>query len=292
MEEQESNSKRTHVNTGDLGQKPLILAIETSSRIGSVAVAVGAEMLGESRFSAPLRHSAEIFPTISDLLGRSNRTAADIDQVHLSLGPGSFTGLRIAVAAAKNMHLAGSVRIVTVNSLDTIAANVTDAAVEPVIQDSRTNHLAPRRLATVLDAKRGQFYIAVYERSAPNEPADLEGGSEDPGYRIGAPQQSHWRKILPDCLMAASELTDKFATEAEPLYLVGDGLLHHHEKFKAEGVRILDEGYWSPRAAQVHTLGYQKACAGRFADPLTLVPFYLRGPQVTLRKTDASPSSQ
>ena len=49
-------------------------------------------------------------------------------------------------------------------------------------------------------------------------------------------------------------------------------------------IRILEEAYWSPRATQVHRLGYQKAQAGRFADPLTLTPFYLRGPQVTLRK--------
>jgi len=287
VETQESHFKRTRVNTGNSEPKPLILAVETSSRIGSVAVALGANMLGESTFSASLRHSAEIFPTIAELLGQSNRTAADIDQVHISLGPGSFTGLRIAVAAAKSMHLASSVRIVTVDSLDTIAANVTDAAVAPVIQESHTNHSAPGRLATVLDAKRGQFYIAVYERSAPDEPADSEPRAKDPGYRIPAPQQSDWRKVLSDGLMTASELTDRFATEAEPLCLVGDGLLHHQDQFKVKGVRILDKGFWSPRAAQVHTLGYQKACAGRFADPLTLAPFYLRGPQVTLRKTAA-----
>ena len=88
--------------------------------------------------------------------------------------------------------------------------------------------------------------------------------------------------------MTASELVDTFATKTAPLYLTGDGLLHHQDKFQAEGIHILDQACWSPHATQVHTLGYQKACAGQFADPLTLVPFYLRGPQVTLRKSAAS----
>ncbi|MHC4521456.1 MAG: tRNA (adenosine(37)-N6)-threonylcarbamoyltransferase complex dimerization subunit type 1 TsaB, partial [Planctomycetota bacterium] len=102
---------------------PLILAVETSSRLGSVALALGPDLLGAETFSASLRHSAEIFPTIGDLLERSGYAAADISQVHISVGPGSFTGLRIAVTVAKSMHLANSVRLITVNSLDVIAAN-------------------------------------------------------------------------------------------------------------------------------------------------------------------------
>jgi hypothetical protein len=66
--------------------------------------------------------------------------------------------------------------------------------------------------------------------------------------------------------------------------MLGDGLLYHREKFRTDGVFVLDENTWSPRAGNVHRLGYQKAVAGRFADPLTLTPFYLRGPQVTLKQ--------
>ena len=56
-------------------------------------------------------------------------------------------------------------------------------------------------------------------------------------------------------------------------------------EFIAHNTRILDEQYWSPQASNVHRLGYQKARAGLFADPLTLTPFYLRGPLVTLKKS-------
>lgn len=273
------------VNIRNMTSKPLILAVETSSRIGSVALAEGARLLGESTFSASLRHSAEIFPAIAGLLNRFNHTPADIAQIHISIGPGSFTGLRIAVAAAKSMHLAGSAQIVTVDSLDTIAANLTDAATDRVIQDRHADRGLPNRAATILDAKRGQFFVAVYERTDTADPAQSE--IEHPGYEIPAGRNSLWKKVLPDCLMNARAILEQFASESNPLALLGDGLLHHRESFAAQGVRVLDEAWWSPHAVQVHRLGYQKARAGRFADPLTLAPFYLRGPQVTLRKSSA-----
>jgi tRNA A37 threonylcarbamoyladenosine modification protein TsaB len=84
--------------------------------------------------------------------------------------------------------------------------------------------------------------------------------------------------------MSTSEFLDRFSHEKAPVNLVGDGLLYHREAFKAPGVRVLDECYWSPHAKQVHCLGYQKAKRNEFADPLSLAPLYLRGPQVTLRK--------
>lgn len=263
---------------------PLILAVETSSRLGSVALALGPDLLGAETFSASLRHSAEIFPTIGDLLERSGYGAADISQVYISVGPGSFTGLRIAVTVAKSMHLANSTRIITVNSLDAIAANVKDAAVGPAIQNASADRSAPRRVATVLDAKRGQFYVAVYEYGAADA-APHGPGCRDSGYRIPAFAGGFWRKTVADGLMSASAFLARFGAEAEPMGLVGDGLLYHRDAFKAEGVRILDEAYWSPQAVEVHRLGYQKAERGQFADPLHLAPLYLRGPQVTVRKS-------
>ena len=109
-----------------MNKKTLVLAVETSSRIGSVAIALGEKILAETTFSAPIRHSAEIFPAISDLLNRFSRKPDQIDQVYISVGPGSFTGLRIAVTLAKTMHLANATKIVAVDTLDVIAANAND----------------------------------------------------------------------------------------------------------------------------------------------------------------------
>lgn len=262
----------------------VILAVDTSSRVGSAALALGPRLLAQSRFTGPMQHSSELFPAIDDLLHSGGYVPTDIDQVHIAIGPGSFTGLRIAVAMAKAMHLANAVRIVTVDSLDVVAANLSDV---PGAEDGNRRDepvlVVPNRIVALFDAKRGQFYAGAYQRIAPAT-GQLEGSdNEGPGYCIPGPNNSLWQRIAPDSLMTAQEIVEGFA-ESGPLGLLGDGLFYHRDTFDTHRTVILPERYWSPRAANVHRLGYQKALAGRFADPLALTPFYLRGPEVTLRK--------
>jgi tRNA threonylcarbamoyl adenosine modification protein YeaZ len=261
-------------------EEPLILAVETSSRVGSVALARGSVLLAETLFSAPLQHSAELFPAMSGLLNRFDCAPEDIAQVHIAVGPGSFTGLRIAVTTAKMAHLANAAAIVTVNSLDVIAANVGDGPPGRPLQNSAD--VVPDCIATLLDAKRGEFYAAVYQRMTRTE-GTREACPDGPGYEIPASGNKVWCKTVPDGLLTADDLIGRVAV-GRPLALLGDGLLYHRDRFQAEGVHILDEKYWSPRASSVHRLGYQKAWAGLFADALTLTPFYLRAPHVTLKR--------
>lgn len=249
-----------------MAQKPLILAVETSSRTGSVAIALGEKMLAEISFSGPARHSSELFPSIRQLLDRFDRKLQEIEQVYITIGPGSFTGLRIATTLAKMMHLAIGAKIVTVDTLDCMAANVTNLSIFstgcPPADTQRSILVAP-----VLDAKRNQFFIAVYE---------LNG---DAGKKPHATIHSTWKKILPDVLISAPEFIDRFAGSDKPIWLLGDGLLYHKDKFKSENIKFLDQKYWSPQASKVHLLGWQKALASQFADPLTLVPSYIRLPE-------------
>ncbi len=259
---------------------PLVLAVETSSRIGSVALAIGDRLIEESTFSSPMQHSAEIFPEIEGMLIRHGLTPQNIDQIHIAIGPGSFTGLRIAATLAKTMHLAQAVRIVTVGSLDIVAANLAGASGDNQAEPGPDP--LPDRIATLFDAKRGQFYVSVYDLAPADANSLQRAGEEDPGYRIPAPGGAVWRKIHRDSLMTTAEIADGFAGNGL-LGVLGDGLLYHREEFAMANVTILHERYWPPRAANVHRLGRQKALAGRFADPLSLTPFYLRGPQVTLR---------
>jgi tRNA threonylcarbamoyladenosine biosynthesis protein TsaB len=243
----------------------LILAVETSSRTGSVAIALGEKMLAEAVFSAPLKHSAELFPAIGALLDRYDRKPRQIEHIYISAGPGSFTGLRIATAFAKTMHLANGARIVSVDTLDAAASNVIDlieqedsAAFDPQLQE-----MPYERVAVIVDAKRGQFFVAAYERRGSG---------------------SSWTKILADCLMTSEQFLERFACQDIPVCLLGDGLLYYRDRFCAEGVSLFDEKYWSPQAAKVHLLGHQKALRAEFDDPLTLRPNYLRQPDVKIKK--------
>jgi tRNA threonylcarbamoyladenosine biosynthesis protein TsaB len=240
--------------------KPLILAIETSGRTGSVAIALGEQLLSEAYFSGPMRHSAEIFPAVHKLLVRFSRKPKEIKHIYISVGPGSFTGLRIAAALAKTMHLANAAKIIAVDTLDVIAANATDyikdlSSVAPAKEEEKAKGLV--KIATILDAKRGQFFIAVYQN-----------------------EQGQWKKSMPDCLMTAGQFIENCGGKSQPVWLLGEGLVYHKDKFKVEGIRFLNERYWNPRAEKVHLLGWQKALAGQFADPLTLQPTYLRRPDI------------
>jgi tRNA threonylcarbamoyladenosine biosynthesis protein TsaB len=236
--------------------KTLILAVETSGRLGSVAVAAGEQILAETSFSGPMRHSAELFPAVSALLARFHRKPKDIEHIYISVGPGSFTGLRIAVALAKTMHLANAAKIVPVDTLDVIAANAIDYVQE---KNARTD-----KFATILDAKRGQFYIAVYKR-------------------LSRSTDTQYEKIQPDCLMTASQFLERFAHNAEPIWLLGEGLVYHKDAFKAENIYFFEKKYWNPRAAKVHSLGWQLALQKKFADPLTLQPNYLLRPDAEVK---------
>lgn len=230
-------------------KQPLILAVETSGRSGSVALANGPNLLDQIPFSAPIRHSAEIFPAISELCRRFDYTPNQIEQVYISVGPGSFTGLRIAVTIAKTFHLANAAKIVPVTTSDCLAQNASDCIEQ--------NNTEIENVATILDAKRGQFFTAAFE------------------YQNGS-----WHKTLPDCLMTAPQFLEKFAAANSPIWLLGEGLLYHKQKFNAEFIKFLDQKYWTPTAKKVHLLGYQIALKGNFADPLTLRPNYLRAPDV------------
>ena len=231
-------------NTDKLNH-PLLLALETSGRLGSVALAEGDKLLDESSFTTPLRHSAEVFPAIAALLEKFNRKPAQIRHIYISIGPGSFTGLRIAATIAKSMHLANnSIKIVAVDTLDVIAANL----------EANRQY---KNIATILDAKRNQFFVARYEI-----------------------RDTRYEKIGTDTLMTAKEFKDKFANADAPIWLLGEGLVYYKDKFAADGIYFFDQKYWTPSARKVHLLGRHLARANQFADPLTLTPTYLRNPVV------------
>jgi tRNA threonylcarbamoyladenosine biosynthesis protein TsaB len=252
-------------------KKPLILALETSGRLGSIAIAIGDQLLAEKTFSAPLKHSEEVFPAISNLLNDLKKTPDEINHIYISVGPGSFTGLRIAVTIAKLMSLANAVKIVTVDTLDVIAANLSTyeksretSQNEKIFPPKNSNPLTDiKKIATILDAKRSQFFIAAYRKKIDRNNTGL----------------NQWEKTLPDSLMTAEQFIKKFTNTTPPIHLLGEGLLYYKDKFKAKGIEFLDETLWQPRAANVHKLGYQKAQAKDFANPLTLQPAYQRHPE-------------
>jgi tRNA threonylcarbamoyladenosine biosynthesis protein TsaB len=241
------------------------LAIETSSRIGSVALGCDDKIVGEASFSGFMKHSAEIFPAINRLLSSSGIKPNQLEHIYISNGPGSFTGLRIAATIAKMMFLANNAEVVTVDSLDVTAFNSIDAIRDQTQRQKFTaNDKEIKKVASVLDAKRGQFFIALYD-VIKNDDLSLN-------------------KRTDDLLLSASEFCDKIAAEGIPVWLLGDGLLYYREEFKKENINFLEEKYWSPRAACVYQLGRKIAQKHNFANPVKFKPNYLYRPEIVTKQ--------
>lgn len=111
------------------GQAQHNLAIEAASRRGAIALGRGGRWLAEAGLPIKRRHNIELIPAIDALLAGHGLGPADLAEVYVSLGPGSFTGLRIALATAKMLALSRGVRVVGVPTLEALRLEHPEAMV-------------------------------------------------------------------------------------------------------------------------------------------------------------------
>lgn len=216
------------------------LAIETSGRVGSVALAEDGGVLAEAQFPHGLKHAAEIIPTIDRLCRERGWSPSDVGHVYVSAGPGSFTGLRIGITLAKTLAFALGVRLVAVPSVRVLAENAPTEARHAII---------------VLDAKRDQIFTARFERTdggwTEREPAHLDSlasmlaRSPRPVHLIGEGIPYH----------------EKFIPQDDA------------------GIIVTAAEAWRARAAAVAQIGHELAHRGEFADAYRLTPIYIRPPE-------------
>lgn len=100
------------------------LAIETSSRHGAIALGRGSELLSAIDLPTPRRHRVDLMPSVAKLCAEHDIKPADLSEIYVSIGPGSFTGLRIAVTTAKVISMITGAKIVAVPTIDVVAQNV------------------------------------------------------------------------------------------------------------------------------------------------------------------------
>jgi tRNA threonylcarbamoyladenosine biosynthesis protein TsaB len=129
--------------------RPYNLAIETSGRSGSVTLGRGDDVIDTAELQHKRRHNVELLPMIDALCREHGVSPGALGQVYVSLGPGSFTGLRVGVTTAKMLALAGNVGVYGIPTLDVLAEN---APVEA------------QHVAVCLNLKRETVHCAVYER--------------------------------------------------------------------------------------------------------------------------------
>jgi tRNA threonylcarbamoyl adenosine modification protein YeaZ len=233
--------------TPDSLPKPRILAIDTSGRQGSIALAEGTTLLALRHLPENNRHALELMPAIAELTREYRWLPNDLDHLYLSIGPGSFTGLRIATAIARSLaHAsAGKLQLVAVPSLDVIAHNA----------PPEFSYVLP-----ILDAKRGQVFSARYHRPPPPAAGILERTTEA--------ALVHPAAFLAETLALAA---------GAPVAVLGEGVDYHRATLS--GATELDRTLWAGRADIVHRLGYTLAQQQCFTKPHALLPTYIRLPE-------------
>lgn len=126
-----------------------ILAIDTSSSICSTAILDDEILIDKNELNNGRTHSENLMPLIDELLRRNNISVKDIDLIACSVGPGSFTGIRIGVASIKAIAEVLKVKVAGVTSLETLAKNV---------EDSDT-------IISLIDARNNQVYCGIFDKN-------------------------------------------------------------------------------------------------------------------------------
>ena len=218
----------------------LILAFETSAKAASVALLDGTKLLGESYQNTGLTHSQTLMVMAEDMLKQCGKTVSDVEAVAVAEGPGSFTGVRIGVAAAKGFAWGGSIPCYGVSTLEAMAESL------GVFQ----GYVCP-----CMDARRSQVYNALFYVN-----------------------QGVIQRVREDRAIALADLKEELKLLKEPIFLVGDGSILCYNTLKEEVPNLVlpPEHRMHQRATGVALLAAKKAAAGEPGDGNALTPNYLR----------------
>lgn len=137
----------------------LTLAIETSGLAGSLALFDHGDLLEERDLQLGVHHGQSLIPEIKRLFGDHRRVPRDCGLIAASIGPGSYTGLRVGVVCAKTLAYAAGCGIAGVETLEVVACNSPDDV---------------SHVAVICDAQRGNVYVGNYERDESDEWRRLE----------------------------------------------------------------------------------------------------------------------
>ena len=223
-----------------------VLALETATLAGSIAIADDAEgLIGEVKVNVGIAHSERLMPSIEWLLKASGISIKEIDAFGVSIGPGSFTGLRIGLSTAKGFAFAADRPIVPVRTIDAFA---------------RTMPFCRHMICPMLDARKNEVYAGLYrwednlcKEILPQtaiDPADLLKKINEPVVFMG-----EGSKIYKDIIAEVIETNAVFA----PLSKM------------------------SPSASTVAEIAIEKIRQGVTTDPVSLTPLYIRKSEAEIR---------
>jgi tRNA threonylcarbamoyladenosine biosynthesis protein TsaB len=215
-----------------------ILALDTSTPLGVLAVATADGGVHTATSDPAQRHGRNLIPGLHALLREAGLAPAGLELIAVGLGPGSYTGLRIGVTAAKTLAYALGTPLVGIDSLEAIARNAPAEAL---------------RVSVIADAQRGDLYTADFARERPAGPLARTAPTQ-----IEA--RGAWSARLVEGTLVLGPGLERLPSPLPPLACSLDPA---DDRNRADGRRLLD-------------LAREQALEGRFLDPWFLEPHYLR----------------
>ncbi len=222
----------------------MILGINTSTLQFSLALMNNRGCLvGEIYLSTGKRHFGGLFPSLDFLLHSLDKRISDITCVAVALGPGSFTGLRVGLSSAKGLAHALDVPIVGINSLEALAIQVPHSSLP---------------ITALIESRRNDVFVAQFHWTSKSRLT-----------RIGENQCLEYESLKGQITL--------------PSIFVGNNYETQYPKLKESiptGINFAPSHSWSVRASSVCSLGLRRFLDGELDDMATLVPIYLRPPDI------------
>ena len=217
-----------------------ILAFETSAKAASVALTENGKLLAESYQNTGLTHSQTLMVMAQDLIKTCGLTPQQIEAVAVAAGPGSFTGIRIGVAAAKGFAWGSKIPCHGVSTLEAMALSL----------GAYDGYVLP-----VMDARRSQVYNALFEASA-----------------------GRLTRLREDRAIALADLAEEIKILQKPIFLVGDGanLCYNTLLKEVPGLVLPPEHRLHQRACGVALAAEEQIRRGITGNGGELTPNYLR----------------
>ena len=217
-----------------------ILALETSARAVSAAVSENGRILTSGYQDTGLTHSRTLMPIVEHILKNADLKPADMDAIAVAVGPGSFTGIRIGVAAAKGFAWGAELPCIGVSTLAAMAVGL----------GAWQGYVCP-----VMDARRSQVYNALFH---------VDCGK--------------YTRIREDRAISLRDLREDVKNLAEPIFLVGDGSVLCYNTLLEEVPALVlpPEHRMHQRACGVALEAQRMMAQGNLTPAAELVPNYLR----------------
>lgn len=219
----------------------MILAIESSSLVASVALADEDRVIAEYTTNQKKTHSQTLLPMIDEIFRITETDKTEIDAIAVSAGPGSFTGLRIGSATAKGLGLAWNKPLIGVSTIEGLACNI---------------QFTDRYICPVMDARRNQVYTGIFKNT-----------------------NGRQTTVMEQCAIAVEELVELLNEKGHPVIFLGDGTPVYRdildEKLNVEH-SYAPVNMNRQRASSIAVLGLSYFEEGRTESSDRHVPNYLR----------------